>query len=205
MAAAPDQLAALRSVFWNPDRTSGLTCSVCTTPALGSDFRLCYQCNGHAQSPHQIADVVAPITYAVEGYQAMRDLYNYKSAAGGQLETAARNRLFNGLYLSLSEHMGCFGGIDAVATVPSSGGRTSAHPVDELRGMFGTGFQHIAVEYIGPARRDRQQRRVLAPDRFAVDASAVDGCRVLLLDDAWVTGAHMQSVRLPSSRQEHST
>jgi glutamine phosphoribosylpyrophosphate amidotransferase len=124
----------------------------------------------------------------------MRDLYNYKSGAGGQNEIAAKNRLFNGLYLSLGEHMGCFGGIDAVVTVPSSGGRAGAHPVEEMRRMFGSGFQHISVDYVGPARLDRQQRRVLAPERFSVDVASTRGRRVLLLDDAWVTGAHMQSV-----------
>lgn len=124
----------------------------------------------------------------------MRDLYNYKTGDGGPNEIAARNRLFNGLYLSLSEHMGCFGGIDTVVTVPSSGGRNGAHPVDEMRRMFGDGFQHVSAQYRGPAQLDRQQRRVLAPERFLVDAAEVHHRRILLLDDAWVTGAHMQSV-----------
>jgi len=194
MAAAPGQLATLRSVFWNPDRTSGLTCTVCTTPGLGAGYRVCFACHGQRQSGRELADIVAPITYAIEGTQIMRDLYNYKTGDGGYTETSARDRLFNGLYLSLSEHLECFGGIDVIATVPSSSGRSAPHPVDQMRRMFGQGFEHSVVQYVGPAGLDRQQRRVLSPDRFAIDALTVRGSRVLLLDDAWVSGAHMQSV-----------
>ena len=194
MAGAPGQLAALRSVFRNPDRTSGLTCAVCTTPAVGQGYRHCFQCNSHLQTRLSLANVVAPITYAVEGSQAMRDLYNYKAQDGGLTAIAARDRLFNGLYTSLSEHLACFEGITTIATVPSSGGRLGSHPLEQMRSMFDDGFDHAHVEYIGPPGLDRQQRRVLAPERYEVDSRSLEGARVLLLDDAWVSGVHTQSV-----------
>lgn len=194
MAGVPDRLAPLRSVFWNPDRTSGLTCAVCTTPSLSTGYTNCYPCNGHMYSGHPTADLVAPVTYAVDGTQAMSDLYNYKSSAvSDQTRTAARDRLFNVLYLALERHLSCFGPIQAIATVPSSGGRNGAHPVDEMRRMFGEGFTQLDMTYVGPAGLDRAQRRVLDPQRFRVDANKVRGQRVLLLDDAWVSGVHIQS------------
>jgi len=194
VAGIPDRLAPLRSVFWNPDRTSGLTCAVCTTPSLSIGYSSCYPCNGHSHSGHPTADLVAPITYAVDGTQAMSDLYNYKSATvSDQARAAARDRLFNVLYLSLERHLACFGSIDSIATVPSSGGRNGKHPVDEMRRMFGDGFVQLDLTYVGPAGLERAQRRVLDPQRFRVDADLVRGQRVLLLDDAWVSGVHIQS------------
>jgi glutamine phosphoribosylpyrophosphate amidotransferase len=124
----------------------------------------------------------------------MSDLYNYKSSAvSDQTRAAARDRLFNVLYLALEGHMSCFGPIDSIATVPSSGGRNGVHPVDEMRRMFGEGFAQLDLAYVGPAGLERAERRVLDPQRFRVDAGQIRGKRVLLLDDAWVSGVHIQS------------
>lgn len=181
-------------MFSNPDRVSGLTCAVCTTPSLGAGYRNCFQCNEQERSGSELADIVAPITYAVEGSQAMRDLYNYKDQmVDNRTRFAARDRLLNALFVSLEQHLGCFGGVDAIATVPSSGGRRGGHPVEEMRGMFGEGFEQIQLTYVGPAGLDRQQRRVLDSMHYQVSAGPTRGRRVLLLDDAWVSGVHMQS------------
>lgn len=124
----------------------------------------------------------------------MRDLYNYKDpSAGEQTRFGARDRLLSVLFVSLEQHVRCFGGLDAIATVPSSGGRGGDHPVEQMRQMFGEGFQQLVLTYVGPAGLDRAQRRVLDPSRFQVDRLAASGQRVLLLDDTWVSGVHMQS------------
>ncbi len=194
MAGIPDRLAPLRSVFSNPDRTSGETCRTCTTPALSAGYSNCYQCDAQARSGHLLSDVVAPISYAVEGLQAMRDLYNYKSGSESvATRVAARDRLLSVLYLSLDAHLGCFGGIDGIATVPSSGSRDGLHPVEQMRSLFGDGFTQLPISYAGPMGLDRAERRILDPARFEVAPRLTAGRRVLLLDDAWVSGVHMQS------------
>jgi predicted amidophosphoribosyltransferase len=195
--AVPDRLAPLRAVFWNPDRTSGQTCAVCTTPAVRAGFPICWQCREHSLSPHPVADVVAPITYAVEGSQAMRDLYNYKEVGRPLVAAQARDRLFDVLFLSLERHLQCIadlgGPISHVATVPSSGGRGGSHPVDQMLDMFGAGFTRVPLTYVGPKGLAKADRRTLAPERFATSTPVVEGQHVLLLDDSWVSGAHLQS------------
>jgi hypothetical protein len=129
--------------------------------------------------------------------QAMRDLYNYKEIDRPGVAESARNRLFDVLFLTLERHLQCFadlgGPIGHVATVPSSGGRAGSHPVDQMLVMFGAGFTRVPLTYIGPKGLAKSERRLLAPERFTTSATAVEGHHVLLLDDAWVSGAHMQS------------
>lgn len=187
----PDRLAGLRPVYWNPER-SAETCAVCTTPVSG--YSRCYQCNAQSGTGNPLANVVAPITYAVDDSQAMRDLYNYKTV--GQEAHDAQVRLFTMLHASLALHLPCLiragRGEMVVTTVPSSKGRQGDHPLREAMRMFSR-FPQPHIEYVGPANLDAAARRVLAPSRFEVAAHDVAGKHVLLLDDTWVTGAHMQS------------
>lgn len=193
MVEVPDRLAGLRPVYWNPERTNE-TCAVCTTPVSG--YSRCYQCNAQAGAGSPLANVVAPITYAVDDSQAMSDLYNYKSVPRGHVARDAQLRLFTMLHASLSLHLPCLiqagRGEMVVTTVPSSKGRQGDHPLREAMRLFSR-FPQPEIDYVGPADLDAAARRVLAPDRFQVESYEVVGKHVLLLDDTWVTGAHMQS------------
>ena len=62
----------------NPIREDHVTCTVCTTPVDG--YRHCYTCNSHiAAHDDQLADAVAPLTYAVAGTQAGYVMRGYKA------------------------------------------------------------------------------------------------------------------------------
>lgn len=192
--ASPDRLAQLRPVFWNPERSS-LTCTVCATPV--DSYTRCYQCTIQARSSYTLSDIVAPITYAVTDSQAMHDLYVYKdNRYPSAVVAGAQRRLFSMLFESLSRHLECFstlGGRElVVTTVPSSSGRAGTHPLARALEMFSS-FDKTAITYVGPTSLDRSARRVLAPERFKVAPADVAKKHVLLMDDAWVTGAHLQS------------
>lgn len=190
--AAPDRLSQLRPIFWNPVR-SGLTCTVCTAPVDG--WQRCYQCGQHSRSGYPLANIVAPITYAIDDGQVMRYLYDYKNPLK-QSAQQAQTMLTFALFESLSRHLRCFRNLSAaplaVASVPSSSGRQGDHPVREMLRMFSS-VPEIDVQYSGPTGLDRAARRILDPERFEVGSAQVEGAHVLLIDDTWVSGAHMQS------------
>jgi hypothetical protein len=189
-----DKLSQIRAVYWNPERNEG-TCAVCTTP-VEPTYRNCFRCNQHAAAGYNIADVVAPLSYAVADQQAMYDLYRYKDLGQGPTARDAQTRLFTMLFATLELHLPCIAaqseGEVVVTTVPSSGGRSGAHPLSNALGMFRL-FDTTEMIYRGPRGLDRQERRVLDPTRFLADSAAVQGRHVLLLDDTWVTGSHLQS------------
>jgi hypothetical protein len=195
----PSLLAGVKSIYSNALREAGVTCDVCAAP-VAAPYTVCYPCNSHARSGKQIADIVAPLSYALKGSQSMTDLYNYKevSLASGVRESA-RDRLLTMLYESLSRHLPCLvnagGPMIAVTTVPSSSRtRLGPHPLEEMLLAFGEGFPRIAIEYVGPGG-DRSIRRVLDPSHFAILSGAIPReTHVLLIDDAWVSGVHAQSV-----------
>ena len=195
---APDQIAQLRPVFWNPVRVASETCAVCTTPVGG--YPRCYACNEHARGSSLLANLVAPLTYAVKGEQAYRDLSIYKDDRyDASAQTAARDRIWNLLYASMSTHLICIaraGGANlAVAMVPStSGSRPGQHPLAHMLKMFGQEINRIDLHYVGSDGLERNARRELNPSSFdVVLPSSVAGKHVLLIDDSWVKGGHMQS------------
>jgi hypothetical protein len=168
---------------------------VCATPVDG--YPRCYKCNSLIAPGRRLANIVAPITYAVTETQAMHDLYVYKDPRySAEVMAGAQNRLFTMLFESLSRHLSCFvahgGGPLVVATVPSSGPRSEPHPLTAALGMF-SAFDQATISYVGPPNLDRMARRVFAPERFSANRSEVLDRHVLLIDDAWVTGAHVQS------------
>jgi hypothetical protein len=196
--STPDALASIRSTFWNPSRVSMQNCSVCTAPTDG--YAVCFNCLNHSRSGLRVADLVAPITYGVKSEQSYTDLTIYKSGSvpTGAKEAAA-GRLIGMVHASLSLHLGCIataGGQDiVVTTVPSTSGvRSSVHPLTEVLTMFGKGFVKTSLTYTGVPGLDRNARRALAADTFIVDGPAdVVGKHVLIIDDSWVQGGHLQS------------
>lgn len=74
------------AIFRNTRRVAGVTCDVCTGPAIGA---LCNKCNWHRGNyGRQLADLVVPLSYAVKGHQSGHHMYGYK----GTLASSAENR-----------------------------------------------------------------------------------------------------------------
>src|ERR1700751_2220368 len=65
-------------------------CRTCRGP-VQDGFARCYQCDlAHEQCGGLLADVVAPVAYAVKGGRLAGELWRYKSGAAGATEAGAR-------------------------------------------------------------------------------------------------------------------
>jgi hypothetical protein len=157
-------------------------------------FALCYQCDlAVSQAGDLLADVVAPIGYAVKGGQLATDLRLYKSDRAGA--AAAALRLRSMLAAFLRDHEGCMAraaGMAArpvtAAVVPSGQGRPGAHPLLRIvASCVDLPMTGLAAGPHGEARG----RGVSAGWLRA--AGLVGGADVLLVDDTWVSGGSAQS------------
>jgi hypothetical protein len=171
---------------------------------------MCFCCRAIAGSAFS-EPVVVPIALARNGDPLHRTARRYKDAPAVAARREARGRLSSMVGSFLSAHSTCLAeaGVvwDAVAVVPSgtrqrragapgpgvlrpATSRPPPHPFDLVCG---------AVPLLASgARVDLSMRRGvvghLRPDATACSApSDLHGCRVLLVDDVWVTGAHAWS------------
>jgi hypothetical protein len=179
-----------------PQAGDGRLCAVCHGPSGRGSIR-CYQCDLQSQcAPDGLADVVAPVAFAIKGSTHARMLWQYKSPRpGAQVSACAALTLRALLLVFLRDHGPCLwqaagiAGPTHVAVVPTARGRPGPHP---LRALVD---DHLAGPWAElSARPGGQQVRDLDPARFTV--AALPGARVLLLDDTWTTGASAQSAAM---------
>jgi len=170
-------------------------CRTCRGPA-GARFARCYQCElALRQAGRLLADVVAPIGYAVRGGPLADDLRVYKSDWAAAAEAAAAAERLRELFAAfLAGHgesvwsaAGMSAGPTAVAVVPSGQGRPGEHPLAGIvRSCVGLPPVRLAVE------PKQGHGRGVDPDWLRV-GDPVSGADVLLVDDTWVSGGSAQS------------
>ena len=167
-------------------------CRTCRGP-VRAGFARCYQCDAAAgQFGGLLADVVAPIGYAVKGGQLAADLWMYKSGQQGAAAAGARLRAVLSGYLRdhgrrVWRAAAMAGDPVLAAVVPSGQGRPGAHPLREIvQSCAGLPMAELSVRPRSAARG-----RVSA-GWLRVDAPVADA-DVLLVDDTWVSGASAQS------------
>ena len=173
-------------------------CRTCRGP-VQAGFARCYQCDlAHARCGSLLADVVAPVAYAVKGGRLAGDLWRYKSGWPGA--TAAASRLSAMLAGYLREHgdqvwraAGMAGGPGLAAVVPSGQGRPGPHP---LAGIVAScaGVPIVPLS-AGAAARGRGLGDGVAVGWLTVGGT-VAGADVLLVDDTWVSGGTAQSAAM---------
>jgi len=142
-----------------------------------------------------LADVVAPIAYAVRGGALAADLRRYKSERADAAEAAlAAARLRDLLAGFLDSHGGEVwrtAGMpalpSAVAVVPSGQGRAGAHPLYRLVKDC-VGLPHVRLSL----RSAEIHHRGVNPGWLRVH-SPVSGGDILVVDDTWVSGGSAQS------------
>jgi hypothetical protein len=172
-------------------------CRTCRGP-VQAGFARCYQCDlAHARCGGLLADVVAPVAYAVKGGRLAGDLWRYKSGAAGATEAGAR--LTAMLARFLREHSdqvwraaSMDAGPELAAIVPSGQGRPGPHP---LLGIVASCVDVPIVSLSvapGAVARARGLADGVAAGWLKV-GGAVAGAGVLLVDDTWVSGASAQS------------
>ena len=172
-------------------------CRTCRGP-VQAGFARCYQCDvAHARCGGLLADVVAPVAYAVKGGRLAGDLWRYKSGTPGATEAAARLAAMLAGYLrehgdQVRRAAGMAAGPGLAAVVPSGQGRTGPHP---LLGIV-TSCVDVPIVPLSASPGAGARRRGLADGVAAgwlTVGGAVAGADVLLVDDTWVSGGSAQS------------
>lgn len=196
-------------------------CRTCRGP-VQAGFARCYQCDlAHSRCAGLLADVVAPVAYAVKGGRLAGDLWRYKSGAPGAAEAGARLAAMLARYLrqhgtQVWRAAGMAADPGLAAVVPSGQGRPGPHP------LLGIVASCVDVPIVplsaapGAAARSRGLADGVAagwlttgapvvaaacvpvapapgvPGGRAI-AGPVAGADVLLVDDTWVSGGSAQS------------
>jgi predicted amidophosphoribosyltransferase len=178
----------------NPVRRDRVTCAVCTTPVAGYEF--CFQCNRH-RAYDGLADAVAFLTYAVAGQQSGYVMRGYKAARPVDEHVMIVALL---ILPALSTHAHCLevlvgAPVTHWATVPSLPAKPGEHPLHKILSNSGPGSEIRLV-----AAASAQRPRDVNPEHFRADARLSEGSHVLLIDDTWTGGGHVQSAVLAMRR-----
>jgi phosphoribosylpyrophosphate synthetase len=182
----------LRNVVREPMRT----CRTCTAPVDG--YQLCWRCRDH-QRVCGLADLVAPLAYALDGTESAALLRNYKNHPLRSERERCGSIVGEVLRLGRSLHERCVGTVvgQPVSTrlvIPSLTSRIGIHPMVSIAESLGS----IGDVVLRPAF-DARCDRVVDEEKFVVDG-AVTGRHVLVLDDVWTTGSNAQSATLTLRR-----
>jgi hypothetical protein len=174
-----------------------MDCRTCRGP-VQTGFSRCYQCDlAHSRCGGLLADVVAPVAYAVKGGRLAGDLWRYKSGAAGATEAGARlaamlDRFLRAYGGQVWRAAGMTAGPGLAAVVPSGQGRPGPHP---LLGIVASCVDVPIVPLTaapGAVPRGRGLADGVAASWLTVGC-AVAGTDVLLVDDTWVSGSSAQS------------
>lgn len=163
-------------------------CEVCALPLDG--FRLCPQCQSHRRADLPLADRTGFLIYADEPisqtYRVMRGYKEPRTRASFEPIVQAL------LAVGLRGHFACANKLagkpdSGWAVVPSTKGRTVF--VDLVRGLSTSPVSEIGVSLVGP-RPDR----TLNPSSWAIHPGSPLPAHVVVIEDAWVSGASSQSL-----------
>jgi hypothetical protein len=185
-AAVPIEL--LCNVVRDPMRT----CRVCATPVDG--YQLCWRCRDHRHISG-LAELVTPLTYALDGTESAALLRNYKNHPLGSERERCGSVVRELLRLGMSLHERCLGTvvgqpISAHVVIPSLTSRIGTHPMMSIAESLGL----IGDVVLRPAL-DARCDRVVDAEKFTVDGAVTDR-HVLVFDDVWTTGSNAQSAAL---------
>lgn len=193
-AVGDDLIRVAGSYLHSVTQGSWDTCAVCALPVDGYPY--CPQCRAHQQGGLRVADRAGFLVYAEEpSSQTYRVMHGYKrppTRSGFEPIVEAL------LAVGLRGHFACANALASTndtgwAVVPSTKGRDTL--VRLVRGLTRSPKTEIAVHFAGPA-----PDRDLEPSAWSV-ASGVDlPHHVVVIDDAWVTGASSQSLAAALTR-----
>jgi len=174
----------------NPVRARQVTCADCLTPVDG--YELCFACNSH-HAREGLADAIAFLTYAIAGQKSGHVMRGYKAPAP---ITEHQQVVALLLLVALENHARCAEALAGMpvthwAIVPSLPAKPSAHP---LRSLVAERARGIEVPLT--AAPSAELPRAVNADHFTCGAQLHKQSHVLLIDDTWATGGHVQSAVL---------
>lgn len=204
-SARDELLNAAGAYLRNVRFIQNVTCSVCAG-VTKDGWQNCYPCHSR-RNKTGAANRLGFVIYAATGkhagplQQAGRVMHAYKDGPGG----TSRRVVQILLTYAVVAHWTCiskpFGQPDAWTIVPSLKRRPGQHPLEVLASGF---LKSVPQVKIAPASRIVNPREI-TPTNFVVPHN--DARHVLLLDDAWVSGGHLQSssIALQQSGVKHVT
>lgn len=188
LAAAQPQLQTLAGGFLrNTSRRPGITCPLCTGMP-GEGWTECKDCR--AMMPRDdLSDRIAFATYGIKGHQSGHLMHGYKNAHPGPNQQAIVQLLTG---ITLLRHRDCFsssshGQPTQWAVVPSLSGREGEHPLVSIVAPI---MKRLNQQPLAVATTVSSPRTV-RPENFV--CPPLDSEHVLLLDDTWARGGHVQS------------
>lgn len=164
-------------------------CEVCALP-IDASYSLCAQCQSHRRSDLPVADRTGFLVYADEpSSQTYRVMRGYKES---RTQATFEPILQALLAVGLRGHFECANKLAGTedsgwAVVPSTKGR--AVFVDLVRGLSKSPRSEILVGYASPP-----PERVLRPGAWTIHDPSGLPKHVVVIDDAWVSGASSQSL-----------
>jgi hypothetical protein len=160
----------------------------------------CYQCDlALSQAGRLLADVVAPVGYAVRGGRLATDLWRYKTGRldAGECGQRLRDMLEGFLHhhaAAVWQAAGMAAGPAALAVVPSGQGRLGAHPLVAMARSC------LPLPLVALTLNPRVVHvRGVTPDWLRV-GTPVAGADVVVVDDTWVSGGSAQSTAVALKR-----
>jgi hypothetical protein len=191
-------LHAAGGYLCNVIREPKITCRVCAGPVDG--FERCWRCE-QARRIAGVADVVAPLTYAIAGTPSAALVRDYKNHPVRKMRES-RSALINWLVgLGITRHERCIGAaagspISLRVVIPSLTSWPGVHPLAEIARTLGV-LGEVRLVATPTALCDG----VVRADKFMLTpGSGVEGRHVLVLDDMWTTGSNAQSAALALRR-----
>ncbi|MHA7652962.1 ComF family protein [Mycobacterium sp. ML4] len=174
----------------------GETCANCRGARMKDGEQTCFPCAFFYDST--TADLVGSMVYAVGGSQSNKLMRGYKDTPPSSILV---QRVTSLISLGVKAHFDCAerllgGSLSRWATVPSLKTIGSVHPLRSkiLTPMLGEEYEIEVLATEKAKGKTEKERRVLDPEFYAVNTAVPHGAHVLLIDDTWTTGGHIQSV-----------
>lgn len=193
-----DRLNTAAAFLRNVVREPAVTCRICATPVRG--FDRCWRCE-QMRDVVGIADVVAPLMYAITGTPSADLVYDYKNHPARGVRASHGAVVSELVRLALSRHGSCFEAAAGLSisrrlVIPSLTNRPGHHPFSVLMQKLEVVSEAVRLLPAPEATCDRaiNDKFVLAPN------ARLDGQHVLILDDVWTTGSNAQSAALAVRR-----
>ena len=170
-------------------------CRVCRTE-LEAPYATCFPCSAHARSGYALADVVGFTVYVVGRGQAHRTMRAYKADLPQEHAVQVVSAL---LYFALAHHVTCLNALagapaSLMCTVPSLSERSGVHPLEDVLSRVRRRLPPLPPSaHVTAVSPGTEGPRALEPNHFRVHTDIAGG-HVLLIDDTWASGAHMQSL-----------
>jgi hypothetical protein len=164
-------------------------CPTCSA-GMARRFRICINCHNIGRQLSAPLVPITPISLITEDSHLYSILRWYKS--GRPSAALQSQRIAALLAVFLREHLHCLApeGIDTVLIVPSlNGSRPPPHPLVDVLGMVTALPAALDCLRSGPGTADH----CLAARDAVYSTQPLTGRRVLLVDDTYTSGAHLQS------------